>query len=606
MRDTNYFISFFRTFASLLAKEGINVVLDNELEAPGAFDTVRRVLYYRPLDKSQSDAEFGVICHEIGHAMFTNANADFIEEYDKVFRIFNIIEDGYQERMLCLKYRSMRTYLKNAFDFFFTSKEAVEKIDNNDASVAMTILNVLNYNCKGLKYGYRKTYPDEVKQNKQHMALLNRAENLNDDDIYKRGDVAVEIREMLDDYLTEEERKAAEKSFSGSASGKGTGQGTSKPGESDDEVFDGYGSGLLGTAGGTLTSGERNYDIATRNSQLDDLIAEHVYDHHNKIKLTNVRVADFGQLVNFINDDSCRVEKFDWASGRASLRPTRNKTVEATAARLYSQFMMKANAKNYRKRKTYTTGSLDPARLHKHNWSESLYKTRDVLDREKNHSYVFMLDVSGSMSCAIAPMFDKLAELKRFCELAGVEHEIWTYTTGGYFLSQKDSSKPSNKQITTQTVSNTGSNKFVDFSNVPVNILHNVTENEIEMGGTNIMEAMMLGHGRLITKNTDKKVLVVLTDGQDNSTMIDKSVRVFGIDKHCENRISASKHLCDVMKKVNGHETLIMTYGFHDDGVEHMKRMYELPVVNVKEFDSSTSEQVVDNAFIKQLADRIM
>lgn len=598
-RDSKYFITFFRTFASILAKEGISVVLDNDLEAPGAFNCMTRVLYYRPLEAGQSEAEFGVICHEIGHALFTDIDKEFSEKYEWVFRIFNMIEDGYQERQLCLRYRSMRQYLKNAFDFFFESDEAKSAINENK-SVAMTILNVLNYNCKGVKYGYRKKYPDEVRNNKAHMALLNEAEQLNDHDVYGRGEMAVKIRKMLDDYLTEEEKEAAEQTL---GSGKGDKGGAGAGGDGGDGIFDGY--GIKGSEGGELRKGDdnaaRNYDIKTRNTMLDKIIDDYVYDHHDKIKLSKSDAADMGQLSNFINDNCCHVEKFDAKSNR--VMSTRSKLVESTASRLYSQFMIRANAKNYRKRKTFTTGTLSSRKLHSHMWSDNLYKSKDIVDREQNHSYVFMLDVSGSMGGSVEPMFDKLAELKRFCEISGIDHEIWTYTTGYY--SSGGSKKQSKTSHKTQNVTD-GSNHFVDFSHVSPNVLHNIRSSHISMGGTNIMEAMMLGHGRLITKNTDKKVLVVLTDGEDNWGSIKDEVRVFGISKSCHSRVDATRHLCEVMKQINGHETIMMTYGFDQRGIDHMTKNYGLPVIDVPQFDLDDTSAAPNNVFIKQIAERMM
>lgn len=234
MSDAEYrkFLDTYTLTAKLLAAEDIDVMFSQKMSHPAVFDIKRRILKLAPLVKRQVFLTLGLIIHEVGHALFTNPTDADMKKMKGVSVIMNIIEDGYQERKVCVKFPGAKRHLKTIFDHFFNDKEeqdTAKKVKSRKDSKVIEIVNTLNYNCKGIKYGIRKDYPAYVVAD--DVRMLMDAETLNNEKFSYRRDVAILLSQMLRKYLDKNEQMPEDDSHQGdeanesqSTEGQGSGQ----------------------------------------------------------------------------------------------------------------------------------------------------------------------------------------------------------------------------------------------------------------------------------------------------------------------------------------------------------------------------------------------
>ena len=95
---------------------------------------------------------------------------------------------------------------------------------------------------------------------------------------------------------------------------------------------------------------------------------------------------------------------------------------------LVKEFEMKKSASAYARAATSRTGVLDTAKLHNYKFSEDLFKKITVLPDGKNHGLVFILDWSGSMNYVIQDTIKQLYNLIWFCRKVQIPFEVYAFT----------------------------------------------------------------------------------------------------------------------------------------------------------------------------------
>jgi hypothetical protein len=217
--------------ASILAGENIDVQFVDGLHAPATFDTVNRILRINRLDDSQVHLTPGLVGHEVGHALFTNMTADDIKNLRAVTFILNAVEDGYQERQYCLKYPGGKKFLFEVFHYFFegeghkAAQAKAAKAGGKPLPHIIQILNTLNYNCKGMKHGFYRQYPDFVLD--EDVDLLREAELLNEPIFKQRWYFVRVLSAALKKYLENKDDYEDEDEDEDEGGGQGGGQGQS-------------------------------------------------------------------------------------------------------------------------------------------------------------------------------------------------------------------------------------------------------------------------------------------------------------------------------------------------------------------------------------------
>ena len=183
--------------AKLLAGENIAVVFCRNLPAPALFEMEKRILKINYLADDQIHLTTGLVAHEVGHALFTNPTKEDMKQLKKrgFSHLFNAVEDGYQERKMCKAFPGSRKHLKTVFNHFFDDDP---KAGKPSGKKIIDIVNVLNWNCKGVKHGSIKQYPDYVIPD--DVMLLFEAENLNLPTFLERWEFIKRLSEALKKY----------------------------------------------------------------------------------------------------------------------------------------------------------------------------------------------------------------------------------------------------------------------------------------------------------------------------------------------------------------------------------------------------------------------
>ena len=89
---------------------------------------------------------------------------------------------------------------------------------------------------------------------------------------------------------------------------------------------------------------------------------------------------------------------------------------------------MRKSASSYARATTSRTGVLDTSKLHTYKFNEDLFKKVTNLQEGKNHTLIFNLDWSGSMSDAIVATVKQLISLVSFCRKVNIDYRVYAFT----------------------------------------------------------------------------------------------------------------------------------------------------------------------------------
>jgi len=514
----------------MLAAENIRVIFDEAIKAPATFDILNRVLRISPVHSTQAHLVPGLVIHEVGHALFSILSEDEINKIKKISRLLNIIDDGYQERMMCKKYPNNKKHLLEVFKHFFLNGDpSAYETDNK----LVNIVNILNYNCKGFKYGHMKKYPGYVLP--EDLELLRKAEQLNEHSMMKRWEFSNDLAKALRKYgeMAEDGDDLINSTKSEGKGSEGQGQGIPEEDEGQDPTD--------GIAGGY---GESDSDA------LDKMLDDHeqdLNDHHTKFKHKMGSGQSFElptgrDLLEFKPIDILEPTN-EFKECVAMLSNPRNLDVMDTykkcqveakkvANRIFTEFNMRARAANLAATQYKTTGALDPERAALYQVYDDIFVKTAIEPDQVNHAYTIMLDWSGSMGNSVYPLMLRIMELVYFAKSANVEVEVWLYTTGGkaptfgsdrpiavvrskffYILNTKKNVAMDLEErlkmfwvIANQVGTNCCGTKLKDCQEYT---------GRFDTQGTNILEGLILGHYRLSTMDAHRKTCFLLSDGCD-------------------------------------------------------------------------------------------
>jgi hypothetical protein len=98
---------------------------------------------------------------------------------------------------------------------------------------------------------------------------------------------------------------------------------------------------------------------------------------------------------------------------------------------MYQKFLLEKNARESRKVRYQKTGTIDATRLANYKLSDDIFKARRMTPDGVSHGAVMMLDWSGSMDSKLLDLWFRAAEFVEFSKLSGVEVVVWAFTTQG-------------------------------------------------------------------------------------------------------------------------------------------------------------------------------
>lgn len=426
----------------LMAQEDINVVLNaNFLEnSLGLFDIKNRTLFIAPLKDEYEYLLPGTLGHEIGHARESNIgyneNDEKIEidikdlftlssdpsQKDKVLHtIWNSIEDGYCDRKMLASFPGWRKYRKLNIEFLFDNSSNRNKdfFDEEKVNRGTVLLNTLTYNSKYIAFGKSRLYPLWVE--KEDVDFLNSCAITSKKDVRDRIELARRAKDIFLKYSSDID--------------------TIEEYTDSDNLLSREIETIIKSTIERMENGEQVIEINDSNSEFCDQLS------------VIPRFADFNSIndlvweVDIMSHMMCEPVQFmrdgwPFSHENSSLEKISNlnrklfefnlSKAKAQANKMYRYFAGRLNAINLCNRRSQKTGILDPLRSSLFQIYDDIFQKKTIDLKQKNHSYVVMLDWSSSMDESTESLVQRILELTHFAELANVELDINLFTSHEY------------------------------------------------------------------------------------------------------------------------------------------------------------------------------
>ena len=448
------------TIAKLLSEEDINVVQKQATTA--SFDVKNRELVL-PIwkdDMSDNIADL-LVCHEIGHALYTSENMlnKMIER--KIEKTFvNVIEDARIEKMVQQKYAGSRTVFLKGYkelidkDFFGTKDKDISK---------MNLIDRINLYYKGTSdtpfAEQEKIWVEKVGNVKTEDDVLNLAEEL-----YKW------MQENKESQGEEPEQGQGQESQS--SAGSETSQEQSQ--SSGSEESDSNDSGQTQSQGSNDEEGDEEQNGSTAQSEQDSEETEGTQEiitngqeggQSQGKEFTATTDTSYNNKFNEVRDIDAKDRNYSFIPkvklDKAIISPKEifeicrkhYKVTEATDSNhvkfisstteefkgikndskkvisyMVKEFEMKKSADLYKRATVSKTGSLNMGALHSYKFNEDLFAKVTTMPGATNHAMVMFLDWSGSMADNLPQTLKQLFNLVWFCNRVKIPFEVYAFT----------------------------------------------------------------------------------------------------------------------------------------------------------------------------------
>ena len=464
------------TLAKLLSEEDINVV-HKQMET-AYFNSKTRELGL-PIWKDEDmtkDIYDLMVCHEIGHALWTPLDMLEKSSIRKLNHgVVNIIEDARIEGFVKDKYPGAIGVMKRGYkelvakDFFGTKNE-----DINTFNLIDRINVFFKSGDTSIKFTEEeKVWVDRVAAVKTEDEVLDLAEelykymeeNAPETDNHDNGEAGDgEVGDENEGETSDGNGTGGDDADDSSAGDTGddagadaeTGTGTGKGEEIDDKTGDnGVGSGDddsdsserdLDASDGDVGKPEGGKGVAGNGSSpktdkagasamdamRDKAAADRIYGNIPKVDLDKIVVgyktvlkemgAHYRNEVAIDNQDGLYFNKTLEES--EALKKDSKKTV----AYMVKEFEMKKAADQYARASISKTGSLDMGRLHTYKYNEDLFKKVTTLPGATNHGLVMMVDWSGSMHDNLKGTMAQIFNLVWFCRKVNIPFSVVAFS----------------------------------------------------------------------------------------------------------------------------------------------------------------------------------
>ena len=459
------------TIARLLAEEDIHVV-SKKMET--AYFNIKKRELGLPIwkDEISKEEEELMVCHEIGHALWTSM--DMIERATnrKLNQSFvNILEDARIEKFVKRKYPGSVNLFKKGYanlaarDFFGVADEGVNSCNFIDR------INLFFKLQDGVEFSNEeKVFVDRVAKLETEDEVLDLAEELykhmeenpetdnhddgktvgNGESMSGEGDGDEENSEESGDTSsglrsTDDSTVGDSGSNIGEEDGDDDGNAADSADKSDD-AGDGANTSEGSDVGGDATSSapagvpEAKTDKALSDglkSLVDNTAYEKVYGRIPKIDSSKF-IVDYKAVVSELTTHYA--EGGTWVDYNLNEVKDFKNDSKKTVNYMVKEFEMKKSADQYARAATSKTGTLDMGALHTYKFNDDLFKKVTTLPGATNHGMVMVLDWSGSMCDNLKGTIEQLLQLVMFCRRTKIPFEVFAFTScytenGGFYNS---------------------------------------------------------------------------------------------------------------------------------------------------------------------------
>ena len=418
------------TIAKLLANEDIHVVSKSMQTA--YFNIKTRELGL-PIwkDDITKDEEELMVCHEIGHALWTsmklltksaelNIRKDFI----------NVLEDARIEKFVKSKYPGSVNLFNKGYaalasrDFF--------GIGDTDPQ-EQNLIDRINLYFKGIP---------NIKFTDAESVFVNRTSALQTEE--QVISLAADLQQYMQDNPEQSDSPDNDDSDSdsdddnndsGNSSESGeqssNNENTSESDESDDDDNDDDNDDSNNS--NKPYTPESKTDKAANESvkDLSDMNAkEKVYANIPKIKSENM-IVDYKKVIEDLTGHYNKISTLPdnlWIENSAKEIKSYKNDSKKSVSYMVKEFEMKKSADQYARAATAKTGTLNMSKLHTYKYNDDLFKKVTTLPGATSHGMIIIVDWSGSMQNQLLGVFHQLLQLVWFCRRTQIPFEVLAFT----------------------------------------------------------------------------------------------------------------------------------------------------------------------------------
>lgn len=429
--------------AKLLSMENISV--EHRQVKTAMFNIKDRVLILPTFNDDISPVLYSfLICHEVGHALFTTKEEFLKKIVDaKDFRLksaFNIVEDVRIEKMVQKKYQGTKRYFREGYkdlmdrDFFGLQEK-------NKPLEEYNLADRINLHFKaGLNTNLDVPFKDEEQI---WLDKIDACETIYD---------AFRVAEELVEHMEKTEENDPELQFDevyelidedSEGDGEGEGQeGDGKDGnkkkklilkEGDEEGKENKKKALLihrkkfGTKFTPDNFSETENSYAKKMESIIDVWSNGptYVNLPTKFDLDNIIVPYKKVHEQIFSHYEKYPKELDEAAADVAAFKAENKPVVSHMAQI---FHMKKSAIAYARRRTANTGVLNMNKMQDYKFSDDLFKKSVVIQKGKSHGLVIFMDLSGSMSDHMQGTLEQLLNLAMFCTKISIPYRVYGFT----------------------------------------------------------------------------------------------------------------------------------------------------------------------------------
>ncbi len=377
-------IEYANVFSNILADENIQIRIDPQADT-ASFNLKSRVLTLPQWDGTRELLRY-LLCHEISHAIFTPCKEwlDAIEErpthhQSAYMGVLNVFEDARVDRLMTDKYAAMVRWYAEGNHEFVNVQDLWGIANDPSKAFEFSLIDRINLFYKTFFIGnpYNLDFP------------------VPDDQWLPRTDATrtfAEIKAVADDFFDQMSKEEK---------------------ESGEEIV--------------LTIGVGNFNVETEISETQSDIQRLA---KKLVKITEVSPGSlFKEYETLYVPDSNYKNILSEFKGETKVtdKPVPNRSL---INKMASVFQRKKNAKLYSRAMTAKTGIIDPLKLFSYKYNDDILLRKTVIDKQKNHGFIMIVDTSSSMRGIWQDVVEHLFILALFCKQINVPFEAYGFTDG--------------------------------------------------------------------------------------------------------------------------------------------------------------------------------
>ena len=556
------------TLAKLLAQE--DLIVEHRQVETAMFDVERRILTLPMWEKAEASVIDMLIAHEVGHALYTPNEFDFVGEIPLSY--VNVIEDVRIEKLMKRRYAGLPKTFYNGYkdinkkDFFqlqFRDLEEFALIDRINLFYKVGAFWNLPFN-NAQEIAFRdeaatvETF-EEVKDLAARIAKYQKeqvSDSTSQTEAQQEGTPLELPQQGSGDKIQSSQQEPTESKESNE-------QGTEAPtaeqedGQKSEESQEDAPSPAA-PAGKGATSGKTYGDDleAVTDSLLEESIQNLVDTESAPITYITIpeinlekTVVKTDEWVKCLEDYWTEHEHFEFAEIDAEWKKYKTQSLKEVNY-LVKEFEMKKSASAYARTSVSKTGVLDTSKLFQYKYNDDIFKKIAVTPDGKNHGLIFNLDWSGSMSNVLFSTMKQLLNLVQFCKKTGIPFEVYAFTNEWDRANAGRVDNPieneiiiegfnminfASSQLKTKELEKVMKYMFrLAFSMTYRNSRFNVPY-KLYLSGTPLNEAI-ISMRQILPKfikqnNVEKSHIINLTDGEGSSIMRNKKWGRYDYDK---------------------------------------------------------------------------